>query len=152
MAALTAARNIRQYGDDSAFVMQHHIPMKGATKIFPGALVVYDAGFAAPGRTATGLIVVGVATAKGGVSSVYDNSGGAAGAMEVQVDRGTFNFNNSSAGDAIAQANCGGPCYIVDDNTVALTNGSSTRSVAGIVRNIDADGTVWVEVTPATAI
>jgi hypothetical protein len=34
---------------------------------------------------------------------------------------------------------------VVDDQTVAKTNGSSTRSVAGIVRQVDSDG-VWVEI------
>jgi hypothetical protein len=34
--------------------------------------------------------------------------------------------------------------FIVDDETVAKTNGSSTRSVAGICRGVDAQG-VWVE-------
>jgi hypothetical protein len=33
---------------------------------------------------------------------------------------------------------------VVDDQTVAKTNGSSSRSVAGIIRDVDADG-VWVE-------
>jgi hypothetical protein len=32
----------------------------------------------------------------------------------------------------------------VDDQTVAKTDGSTTRSVAGIVRGVDTDG-VWVE-------
>ena len=34
--------------------------------------------------------------------------------------------------------------HLVDDQTVAKTNGGSTRSVAGICRGVDSDG-VWVE-------
>ena len=71
--------------------------------------------------------------------------GGANGAISVQVKRGTFKYGNSSAGDLIAQADVGADCYIVDDQTVAKTNGSSTRSVAGKIIAVDADG-VWVKI------
>jgi hypothetical protein len=69
-----------------------------------------------------------------------------AGAISARVRRGIFKFANSSAGDAIAQANVGVDCYIVDDQTVALTSGPNTRSRAGKVTEIDADGGIWVEV------
>ena len=38
----------------------------------------------------------------------------------------------------------GSDCYIVDDQTVAKTSGTNTRSVAGKVFDVDADG-VWVD-------
>ena len=38
----------------------------------------------------------------------------------------------------------GATVFLVDDNTVALTNGGGTRSVAGVVWQVDSDG-VWVE-------
>ena len=63
----------------------------------------------------------------------------------MRVRRGVFQFQNSSAGDLIALANLGADCYIVDDQTVALTNGTNTRSVAGKIRDVDAGG-VWVEI------
>ena len=52
---------------------------------------------------------------------------------------------NSAAGDAITRAEIGDVCYIVDDETVAKTNGTSTRSAAGTIRDVDAQG-VWVEI------
>lgn len=39
----------------------------------------------------------------------------------------------------------GADCFIVDDQTVAKTNGTNTRSRAGIVAAVDADG-VWVQI------
>lgn len=45
--------------------------------------------------------------------------------------------------DAIALADIGSDCYIVDDQTVAKTSGSATRSVAGKIFDVDAAG-VWV--------
>ena len=49
--------------------------------------------------------------------------------------------------DAIAQADVGKVCFIVDDQTVAKTNGGNTRSPAGIVDGMACrfgGGNVWV--------
>ena len=54
-------------------------------------------------------------------------------------------MGNSTDADAITIADLGNACYLVDDATVAKTNGSSTRSVAGIIRYVDDLGP-WVEV------
>jgi len=45
----------------------------------------------------------------------------------------------------IAAAEIGTYCYIVDDQTVAKTDGTATRSSAGKVFDVDAQG-VWVEI------
>lgn len=132
MTALSAPRNTPQrVGEILAF------PVAAATTIHQGSLVVLDAGYAAPGSTATGLIAVG--RAEGSATAV------SAGDAQVEVRRGTFKFANSGAGDAIAQADVGADCYIVDDQTVAKTNGTNTRSRAGKVAAVDADG-VWVQI------
>jgi len=47
----------------------------------------------------------------------------------------------------IAITEIGTDCYIVDDNTVAKTNGTSTRSRAGKVVDVNANG-VFVLVFP----
>lgn len=118
--------------------MEGH-PVKAATKIFAGGLTCLDAaGWAVPGAAATTLIALGRADA------VADNSAGANGAINVTVRRGIFQWKNSAAGDAITRAEIGDNCYVVDDETVAKTNGGATRSVAGIIRDVDALG-VWVE-------
>jgi hypothetical protein len=97
-----------------------------------------SSGYATPGATATGLKGVGRAEAQA------DNSSGAAGDIAVDVRKGVFRYANSSGGDAVARANIGATCYIVDDATVALTDGTGTRSAAGTVFDVDSDG-VWVE-------
>ena len=93
---------------------------------------------AAAGATATTLKAVGVAERRA------DNSAGAAGAIRVRCRKGPHLFANSAAADAIALADVGADCFIVDDQTVAKTNGANTRSVAGKVFDVDADG-VWVD-------
>ncbi len=107
-------------------------PVKGVTTIHQGALVVMDTGLAVPGRTATGLIAIGVAEA-GVVNS------GADGAKKVLAKRGTFKFFNHGA-DAVTAADIGKDCFIVDDQTVAKTNGTNTRSIAGKVVSVESDG------------
>lgn len=111
---------------------------------FAGGLAVLSAtGYAKPGTTATGLMALGR------FAEEYDNSAGADGAATVEVERGIFRFENSAAADEIALTNVGKLCYIVDDQTVALTNGTATRSVAGIIDHVDDDG-VWVLIDPTS--
>lgn len=137
MAPLTAARNTRRKGDGNK-ARTFSLPVKANTKIYAGSLVVVDAGYAAPGRTATGLKVVGRA------KTTVDNTGGAAGDKTIEVERGVFKWANSAAGDLIAQADVLNSCFIVDDQTVAKTDGTGTRSAAGTIVQVDSDG-VWVE-------
>jgi hypothetical protein len=139
MAALTAERtNTRKIGT-GARPERISFRVAAATKIYKGALVVLTAaGYAAPGSVAT------THTAVGRAVETVDNTGGAAGALRVEVEQGVFTFNNSSAGDLIAVTDVSKTCYIVDDNTVALTNGTSTRSAAGKIIDITSDGQVAV--------
>lgn len=134
MAAATAERNTpRRLPDDLSF------GVGAAKKIFAGTIVVLaNTGYAEAGTTATAKKSVGIAQA------TVDNSSGSAGDVNVPVRRGCYLLANSAAGDAIANADYGSSCYVVDDQTVAKTDGGSTRSVAGIVRGVDSAG-VWVE-------
>ncbi len=115
------------------------LPVAASTLIYAGGIVCVNAsGWATKGAVATTLKTVGVAVERA------DNSAGANGAIQVRVERGTWLMANSGGGDLIARADIGTQCFVVDDQTVAKTNGGSTRSVAGIVRDVDAAG-VWVE-------
>lgn len=129
---LTAPRNTQaRIGEVFDF------PVAASTTIHQGALVALSAGYAAPGATATGLIAVGRAEESATAVSAGD--------AKVRVRRGVFKYANSASGDLIAQADVGADCYIVDDATVAKTNGTNTRSRAGQIVAVDADG-VWVQV------
>lgn len=135
MVALTKPRNTPERGCDL-----FEVPVKAATKIFAGSLVCLDAaGWAVPGATATTLIALGRAEAGA------DNSSGADGDVMVRVKRGAFRFGNSGAADAITRAEIGDDCFVIDDQTVAKTNGTNTRSRAGKVVGVDAQG-VWVAI------
>lgn len=135
MAALTADRNTKERENKV-----YHFGVKAAAKIYAGSIVCLDAaGKAVKGAVATTLKTVGRAEEQA------DNTSGADDAIKVKVARGCFRFLNSAAGDAIALADVGANCYVVDDQTVAKTDGTGTRSVAGKIRDVDADG-VWVEI------
>lgn len=134
MTALSAARNTPERAGDV-----FGWPVKAATICYQGGLAVANGGYAAPGSTATTLVALGR------FEETVDNTGGGAGAVAVRIKRGIFKFGNSSAGDLIAQADCGADCYIVDDQTVAKTSATNTRSVAGKIVAVDSDG-VWVKV------
>jgi hypothetical protein len=114
-------------------------PLAAAVKIYAGSLVMLDAsGNAKPGATATGQIAVGRAREQ------VDNSAGSAADLSVEIEQGVFRWGNSASTDAITKAEIGDLCYIVDDQTVAKTSGTNTRSVAGTVVDVDSDG-VWVK-------
>jgi hypothetical protein len=113
-------------------------PVLTGVLIYENAIVVLDAaGYAKPGVPGTGLICCGRSTQQ------IDNTLGQSGDLFVRVKRGVFAYNNSAAADLIAQTEIGDACYIVDDNTVAKTDGVGTRSVAGKIVDVDASY-VWV--------
>ena len=134
MAALTADRDTAKR-DGITYGRQ----VAATAVCYAGGIAVLNAtGYSTPGTTATGLIADGV------YQETVDNSGGADGAVTVNVVKGVFRFNNSAAADAIAIAQIGDTCYIVDDQTVAKTDGTGSRSSAGTIVDVDASG-VWVK-------
>ncbi len=135
MTAIAMERDTqRREGKQAAY------PVLAATKVLAGTLVVLTAaGYAQGGAVATTLKAVGMA------EETADNTGGASGDIKVKVRRdGWFRFANSAAGDLITIADIGNNCYILDNQTVAKIDGSTTRSVAGKVRDVDATG-IWIE-------
>jgi hypothetical protein len=111
--------------------------LAASTKVFAGSLVMVNAaGYLVPGATATGLTYAGRA------EEFADNTSGAAGAAKTPVRRNkAFKWTNDGS---IVQANMLKTAYVVDDGTVAATDGGGTRSAAGRIVGIDSDG-VWVE-------
>lgn len=130
MTALSSDRNTpRATGDVKV------MGVAAGAKIFAGAIAMRNAaGYADKGQTALNLRGAGVAIEQ------VDNSGGQDGDLTVKVREGVFRFANSAGGDVITAAEVGTFCYAVDDQTVAKTSGSNTRSVAGKVCGVDAQG------------
>lgn len=136
MTALSADRTTIEHAgpDYSADVYQ-------STTIYGGSIVCLNStGYLVPGSTATGLVAVGRSNEQ------VDNSSGSSGDLACSFRMGVFSFGNSSSTDEITIAEIGDVCYIVDDQTVAKTNGSGTRSPAGKIMGIDEWGGVMVQI------
>ena len=130
MVALTADRNTPE-----ALGTEREGLLGAAQSIFIGSILMRNvAGQLIKGATALGSVGVGRAEKRG--TSV------AAGVTSQRYRSGVHRFANQ-AGDLVVTADIGAACFIVDDQTVAKTNGTATRSPAGIVDGVDALG-VWV--------
>lgn len=140
MTALANARVPDRYG--VGIPKLHSLPVATGQKILEGALVCMNAtGFAVNGTVSTTLVAIGVAR------GTVDNTAGADGAATVEVESGCFDFANSASADAIGEADKFKDCFIVDNATVAKTNGTTTRSRAGQIERIEG-GRVYVNINP----
>jgi hypothetical protein len=147
MTALTGPRKTVQLG---AAVEDFDFDVKASAIIFAGALVLLASGYAIPGKTGADSTEAGTFQCVG-VAQRSVTGGASDGAVTVKVRQGMFGFKNSSAGDLITRSEIGKVCYVVDDQTVAKTSATNTRAVAGRIKLVDADGTVWVTVGPGLA-
>ncbi|MEX0971519.1 MAG: hypothetical protein WD046_13860 [Paracoccaceae bacterium] len=135
MAALIKGRNTPERSGDI-----RNFGLAASTMIYAGSLVALNAaGALVPASTATTLTIVGRAEAD------VDNTDGSAGDLACDVRTGIFRYANSADADEITAAEIGDACYAVDDQTVAKTDGTSTRSVAGTIFHVDDLG-VWVKI------
>lgn len=137
MTALTASRLTPRRSADRI-----GRPVSLAAVIYAGSLVaLLDAdGTAVPAGTAGSGHAIGVADRDVDGSAPH-------GPHYVEAECGCWRFENSTAGDEIAHVHIGQPAYIVDDQTVALTDGDGTRKLAGAIFDVDDEG-VWIDVRP----
>ncbi|MBA2686856.1 MAG: hypothetical protein H0U64_02025 [Gemmatimonadaceae bacterium] len=144
MAALTANRDTLEMA--SAHSQLHSEIGTDATQYYKGGIICVSTvtGKMVKGTTATTLIAIG--RCEENVLTGTSNT------REINARSGTFKFGNSSAADLIAADDIGKACYIVDDQTVALTDGTGTRSRAGIIEKVAADGGVYVNFTTLLAV
>ncbi|MDP1675662.1 MAG: hypothetical protein Q8L88_02260 [Bacteroidota bacterium] len=107
-----------------------------STKIYAGSMVaITAAGYAVPAADTAGLILVGRAEEQ------VDNSAGASGALSITVKRGTFSW----AATGMSIANVGDPVFVLDDQTVDVTGGSTNKVFAGVIAEYVSATEVWVE-------
>lgn len=121
-------------------------PVAAGALCLAGTIAVIEAaGLVTGGSTAPGLIAVGI------FEHQVDNRSRADGEQIAQVLRGFARLENSADADLVTVADIGQRCYIVDNQTVAKTDAGGTRSIAGIVDNVDESG-VWVLVDPTSGV
>lgn len=138
MAALTGDRALqkRHYGD-------RNFPVSGNVVLYENAMVglTVPGGLLRPAGLGATDVIVGV------VKRRYDNRNGAANAISAEVESDSVRpMFNSAGGDTITLSDIGKACYAVDDQTVALTDGTGTRAQAGVIHQVTEAG-VWVRFT-----
>lgn len=146
MASITTQRDTPQMGGTPLPALIP-FPVAANTRIYKGVMVGIDSsGNLVDGAAAAAVFIVGKA-AQDIDNTTGNQSGfsGLAGGATCNVAQGVFQWNNSASTDLIANANVGQPCYVADNQTVALT-GAGVRLFAGIITNVDTNG-VWVENT-----
>src|SRR6478609_277525 len=117
-----------------------------AEQVYKGGLACFDTstGLIKKGAASTTLVPIGFY-----VEDTLVASGGTV-TVELFRELTAVWMVNSTSGDLIAQTECGSNCYVVSDDVVAKTNGSSTRSIVGRVWKVDATKGVLVELANPT--
>lgn len=117
----------------------YRFPVAAAVLIYAGAQVALNAtGFLVPASASNALKAVGRADER------VDNTAGADGDLHCDARRGIFRWDNSAGADEITRDMINANAFMVDDHTVAATDGTGARSVAGVIKDVDAQG-VWVQ-------
>jgi hypothetical protein len=142
MTALSADRDtpMREQPRDPNYLTPEVHP---GVVIWAGAIVVLEHGQAVPARSAVGLTVLGVARSSIDNRTYPIATGGRR--RRVIVVAGVAQFENSTGGDQIRPEDSGAVCFLVDDRTLARTDGGGKRSPAGTVEHVDDDQRVWVD-------
>lgn len=131
MTALLADRHVKL-----ADTGVRAFPVAANVTIFFGSLVSIDTtGYARPARVSTTDKCVGYNWKE----KVVNGPVAGAKTIEVRTDR-IYYAINSAAADACASTDIGADCFIVDDQTVAKTNGTGTRVRAGKIDQVTSDG------------
>lgn len=135
MTALAASRNTPQRGTLAVSDVVE-LPVADNVKGYAGGIAVLSGGYVQAATAALGLVGIGR------IEADFDNTvaGHAAGAFNVRVRPGVFLYANGTGADAIAQANVGQLCYLIDDQTVGLTDGNGARSPAGVIMEYTSGG------------
>lgn len=140
MTALAQDRNtqrkyVERYVADDALVA-------ATTTVYNGSLTAANAnGELRPAADVAAITVLGVAQGK------FVNTTGAAAKVtpRARVAAGVFKFA-TTGGNAITAADIGKNCFVLDDQTVVRTAGTTNAIVAGVVESIDPDGGIWVKI------
>lgn len=131
-----------------------HRPLDLITVPAAAGAHLFGGGIAA--RNGDGYAVVASADASlrvlGRIETETDNRAGANGDQVVLIrHRGSFRWRNSAGTDRIEPNHIGTLCYVVDDETVARTDGGGARPPAGRVVGVESAG-VWVDVSGAEEV
>lgn len=163
---MTALAGPRTTGS-KRFIARDFRPMAANAKIWPGAGVGVFVASTPSGYYAQaqpGTYLVGKATGLGGTTGqggnvavgqtnlqggVIDNTGGANGALQAEVEYINpfwVQLFANDAGSPVVVGDRGNLCYALDDQTVTHTTNSGANLAAGTVYDVTSEG-VWVKIS-----
>jgi hypothetical protein len=131
--ALTKDIKTDRYGTpDEGGGMLDDQPMGASAKVYAGSVMILRGGYvvAASSPLSTDKVI-------GIVRQQVTEITGVAGGTNATGDAGMFWLASGTSSDYISQANVESVCYLLDEQTVALTSNSNARPPAGIVKAFD---------------
>ncbi|MBR2365171.1 MAG: hypothetical protein IKA79_08205 [Lentisphaeria bacterium] len=133
MAALTANRNTQEILCHSQKFRRIR-NVKNGYNLFVGSIAAVDSltGTALPASDSPGLIVLGRAE-------------GFAADGRIVIKSGMFKYDNAADAEKLGNEDINHVVYIVDDHTLGRIGGSN-KIPAGVLREIDSDGMLIVEI------
>lgn len=108
------------------------IPLAAGEEVFAGSIVVQIGGLGYAGKAGTGSVI-------GMARGHYSNTGGANGDVTAECERGIYLYTMAGA----TAADTGKTCYVLDDDTVTLTDTGNIE--AGKIFAVHSDTSVWVD-------
>jgi len=140
--ALTADVLTVRYGTPGNSTQPVNQPLTANATVYRGSIATTRSGYlVAATAPQSADIVWGVISGAGpGTADMTTQgiTGGTTnGAVTVEIATGSFFLASGTGADAITQANVGALCYVINETTVGLTNGSNTRPIAGVIEAYD---------------
>jgi hypothetical protein len=118
------------------------LPMAANTRVLRGTIACVDAdGRAVAGTDGSGLNAVGK-FAESYANLTTSSSGGAAGAIDAEIQYGVFGWNYTGTAPKAGQV-----VYVVDNQTVSIDSDSGQRGIAGYCSEL-IEGQCWVWMGP----
>jgi hypothetical protein len=137
MAALTADIHPIRYGTPGNSTQPTNQGLKASSTVYRGSIAITRSGYVVPATSVqSGDICWGLIdqAGPGTIDSGPGITGGTTdGIITVDIATGSFWLAAGTGSDAIAQANVGATCYVMNETTVGLTSSGSSRPVAGII-------------------
>ncbi len=132
MTALSVERVHGHRGSAAIPPLRSYLVLEDEVLLCGGMVALNAAGLAVePVSTDPTLRVVGVSRKTADATDLAT--------VRVEVEAGVFRFDNSAGDDAITIADINRPCYLVDNQTLARTDGV-TRPYAGMVFDVTSEG------------
>jgi hypothetical protein len=140
--ALTSDQISVRFGVPGNSTQKINLPLTAGDTVYRGSIATTRSGYLVPASSPQSTdIVWGVIQAAGPGTADQATQGivggTSNGAVTVEVDTGSFFFASGTGADAITAVNVGALCYVINETTVGLTNGSGTRPTAGVIEAYD---------------